>query len=115
MQGDAAVNLERLAISGMPEVVESPEAWQRIKPSLKGTTLVVDALLGTGLSKPLGGLLLEVVRDVNTELAGAQVVAVDLPSGISADTGELIGEHVRAGLLRHLHGAENRACLSTGV
>jgi NAD(P)H-hydrate epimerase len=96
VQGDAAVNLERLAISGMPQVVEGPEAWQHIKPSLKGTTLLVDALLGTGLTKPLGGLLLQVVREVNTELAAAQVVAVDLPSGISADTGELIGEHVRA-------------------
>jgi NAD(P)H-hydrate epimerase len=97
VQGDASVNLDRLAISGMPEVVESPEAWQQMKPILKGTTLAVDALLGTGLSKPLGGLLLDVVRDVNTELAGAQVVAVDLPSGISADTADLIGEHVRAG------------------
>jgi NAD(P)H-hydrate epimerase len=97
VQGDAAVNLERLATAGMPEVVESPEAWQRIRLSLKGTTLVVDALLGTGLTKPLGGLLLQVVREVNTELAAAHVVAVDLPSGISADAGELIGEHVRAG------------------
>jgi NAD(P)H-hydrate epimerase len=97
VQGDAAVNLERLASSGMPEVVGSPEAWQLIKPSLEGTTLVVDALLGTGLTKPLGGLLLQVVRDVNTELAAAQVVAVDLPSGISADSGELIGERVQAG------------------
>jgi NAD(P)H-hydrate epimerase len=96
IQGDAAVNLERLAVSGMPEVVESREAWQHIKPSLKGTTLVVDALLGTGLAKPLGGLLLQVVREVNTEFAAAPVAAVDLPSGISADTGELIGEHVRA-------------------
>jgi NAD(P)H-hydrate epimerase len=41
-------------------------------------------------------LLLEVVRNLNTELATAQVVAVDLPSGVSADAGELIGEHVRA-------------------
>jgi NAD(P)H-hydrate epimerase len=97
VQGDAAVNLERLAASGMPEVVESPEVWQRIKLTLEGTTLVVDALLGTGLAKPLGGLLLQVARDVNTELAAAQVVAVDLPSGISADSGGLIGEHVRAG------------------
>jgi NAD(P)H-hydrate epimerase len=97
VQGAAAVNLERLASSGMPEVVGSPEAWQLIKPSLEGTTLVVDALLGTGLTKPLGGLLLQVVRDVNTELAAAQVVAVDLPSGISADSGELIGEYVQAG------------------
>ena len=96
VQGDAAVNLERLAISGMPEVVDNPEAWQRIKPNLKGTTLLIDALLGTGLSKPLEGLLLEVARAVNSELASAQVVAVDLPSGISADTGGLAGEHVRA-------------------
>jgi NAD(P)H-hydrate epimerase len=96
VSGDAAVNLGRLADSGMPEVIESPEAWQAIKASLKGTTLVVDALLGTGLSKPLGGLLLQVVREVNGELASAQVVAVDLPSGIAADSGELIGEHVRA-------------------
>ncbi len=97
VQGDAARNLERLANSGAPEAVQSPEAWQRLKPSLEGTTLVVDALLGTGLTKPLEGLLLEVVRDVNAELASAEVVAVDLPSGISADSGELIGEHVRAG------------------
>jgi NAD(P)H-hydrate epimerase len=97
VEGDAAVNLGRLATSGMPELIESSEAWQRIKPSLEGTTLVVDALLGTGLTKPLGGLLLQVVREVNAEFAGAQVVAVDLPSGISADSGELIGEHVRAG------------------
>jgi len=96
VQGEAAVNLERLGISGMPEVVESLEAWQRVESSLKGSTLLVDAILGTGLSKPLEGFLLEVVREVNSELAGAKVVAVDLPSGISADTGELIGEHMRA-------------------
>jgi NAD(P)H-hydrate epimerase len=97
VQGDAAVNWDRLAACAAPEVVASAEAWREIKPRLAGTTLVVDALLGTGLSKPLGGLLLEVVRDVNRELAAARVVAVDLPSGISADSGELIGEHVRAG------------------
>jgi len=96
VSGDAAVNLRRLADSGMPAVIEGPEAWQTIKASLQGTTLVVDALLGTGLTKPLGGLLLEVIREVNEGLASAQVVAVDLPSGISADSGEQIGEHVRA-------------------
>ncbi|MGD0128746.1 MAG: NAD(P)H-hydrate dehydratase [Terriglobia bacterium] len=96
VSGDAAVNLGRLANSAMPEVIQTIEAWQTIKASLEGTTLVVDALLGTGLTKPLGGMLLEVVREVNADLASAQVVAVDLPSGISADSGELIGEHVRA-------------------
>ncbi len=96
VRGDAAVNLERLAVSGAPEVVENSQAWQSVKPSLAGATLIVDALLGTGLSKPLEGFLLEVVRDVNAGFPAARVVAVDLPSGISADTGELMGEHLRA-------------------
>ena len=65
-------------------------------PVIRGTTLLLDAILGTGLSKPLEGFLLEVVRDLNEMFPGARVVAVDLPSGVSADTGQLIGECVRA-------------------
>jgi NAD(P)H-hydrate epimerase len=96
VQGDAAANLERLKPSGMPEIVETPETWRDVKAGLQGTTLVVDALLGTGLTKPLGGFLLEVGREINAEWSAARVVAVDLPSGISADSSELIGECVRA-------------------
>ncbi|MGH9401547.1 MAG: NAD(P)H-hydrate dehydratase [Terriglobia bacterium] len=95
LQGDAAVNYARLAESGAPEIVPDSEAWLRIRPSLSSSTLIVDALLGTGLSKPLHGFLLDVVRDLNG-ISGARRVAVDLPSGISADTGELIGECIHA-------------------
>jgi hydroxyethylthiazole kinase-like uncharacterized protein yjeF len=95
LKGNAAVNGERLAASGAPEVVENSAAWQGVKASLADTTLVVDALLGTGLSKPLEGFLAEVVRDVNSLCSAARVVAVDLPSGVSADTGELIGDCMR--------------------
>jgi NAD(P)H-hydrate epimerase len=96
LRGDAAVNYQRLLASGPPEVVRDGEAWQALAASLANTTLFVDALLGTGLAKPLEGFLLQVVRDVNTRFASARVLAVDLPSGISADSGELIGEHLRA-------------------
>jgi len=96
LAGDAAENYQRLAASGAPESAPSLEAWQHVGPSLAGTTLVVDAILGTGLSKPLEGFLLEVARDLNRYLAKAKVVAVDLPSGISADRSDLIGEFVRA-------------------
>jgi NAD(P)H-hydrate epimerase len=96
LRGDAAANYERLAAFAPPEVVESPEAWRAWKAKLQDTTLIVDALLGTGLSKPLEGLLLEVVRDVNVEFPAARVLAIDLPSGISADGGELAGEHMYA-------------------
>ncbi len=96
LHGDAAANYARLLPSGPPEVIAGPEAWQAIVASLTNTTLFVVALVGTGLAKPLEGFLLEVVRDINTRFPAARVLAVDLPSGISADSGELIGEHVRA-------------------
>jgi NAD(P)H-hydrate epimerase len=96
LRGDAAANYARLLPARPPEVIAGPEAWQAIAASLANTTLFVVALVGTGLAKPLEGFLLEVVRDINTRFPAARVLAVDLPSGISADSGELIGEHVRA-------------------
>jgi len=96
VKGDAAENLKRLSAGGAPDVAADAAAWERLKPQLAGTTLLVDALLGTGLSKPLEGFLLSVVLDINAAFPGATVVAVDLPTGISADTGDLIGESVRA-------------------
>jgi NAD(P)H-hydrate epimerase len=95
VKGDAAANLSRLMESGAPEIAADESAWQRIKPSLESTTLLIDAILGTGLSKPLEGFLLGVVRDLKS-LPRARVVAVDLPTGLSADSGELIGECLRA-------------------
>ncbi|HEX5481540.1 MAG TPA: NAD(P)H-hydrate dehydratase [Terriglobia bacterium] len=96
LKGDAAANYKRLVADWTPEIVPDAAAWQRVKHTLAGITLIVDALLGTGLSKPLEGFLLDVVRDLNTEFTGAQRIAIDLPSGLSSDTGELIGECVRA-------------------
>jgi NAD(P)H-hydrate epimerase len=96
LKGDAAVNYDRLAALSPPDVAEDAAAWHRVRPAVAGATLLIDAILGTGLSKPLEGFLLEVVRDLNTGFPGAHLVAVDLPTGISSDTGELIGECVKA-------------------
>jgi ADP-dependent NAD(P)H-hydrate dehydratase / NAD(P)H-hydrate epimerase len=96
VKGDAATNLERLNASGPPEIVGTLEKWHEVYPTLEGASLLIDALLGTGLGRPLEGFLLEVVGDVNLLKPRPQVVAVDLPSGVSADSGELIGECIRA-------------------
>ncbi|MGH9327810.1 MAG: NAD(P)H-hydrate dehydratase [Terriglobia bacterium] len=96
LKGDAAINYKKLEPSGVVEVIPDADAWNRVKPSLSGISLIVDALLGTGLSKPLQGFLLDVVRDVNSAFPGAFRVAVDLPSGCFADTGELAGEYLHA-------------------
>ncbi len=96
LKGDAAVNYARLAALSPADVAEDTEAWHRVRPAIAGTTLLIDAILGTGLSKPLEGFWLEVVRDLNCGFPGAHIVAVDLPTGISSDTGELIGECAKA-------------------
>ena len=96
LSGDAEVNYKRLADGGLPLTVPDKASWEAVKGKLSNATLVIDAILGTGLSKPLSGFLLDVVRDIPVVFPKAKVVAIDLPTGVSADTGELFGESVRA-------------------
>ncbi|HEX7080154.1 MAG TPA: NAD(P)H-hydrate dehydratase [Gammaproteobacteria bacterium] len=56
--------------------------------------VIVDALLGTGLSRPLEGAFAAAVRHLNA--SGAPVLALDVPSGLDADTGKALGDAVRA-------------------
>jgi len=58
--------------------------------------LVIDALFGTGLDRPLAGRELETLRAVNA--SGAPVLSVDLPSGMDCDTGAALPECVQATL-----------------
>jgi NAD(P)H-hydrate epimerase len=96
LRGDAATNYGRLTALMPVQVVQDYVSWGGAVAGLDGTTMVLDALLGTGLSKPLEGFLLEVVQSLPRVFPTARIVAVDLPSGLSADTGELIGECVHA-------------------
>ncbi|MBE90790.1 MAG: bifunctional ADP-dependent NAD(P)H-hydrate dehydratase/NAD(P)H-hydrate epimerase [Rhodospirillaceae bacterium] len=54
---------------------------------LDGAELVVDALFGAGLSRPLDGAAKEVIAAIRSETC----VAVDIPSGLHGDTGEILG------------------------
>lgn len=56
--------------------------------------LIVDALFGTGLARQVAGESLAAIQAMNA--AGTPVIAVDLPSGIHADSGEIMGEAVNA-------------------
>jgi len=88
LSGDAKVQLARLRrIDGTvhPDAPVGPFG------------VVVDALFGTGLSRPLEGRAVGAVDAVaGWRAAGARVLAVDLPSGIDADTGAVLGTAVRA-------------------
>ncbi len=96
-RGDAAVNLKRWQeLGGELRLVAEESDWQASRGMLATADLVVDALLGTGLSGPVEGLLRAVIEDVNQLARKAQVVAVDTPSGLPSDTTDGSGPVVRA-------------------
>lgn len=97
VHGDAQLNLGVLRALGVRvEVVLTADASDALEAALADATLVVDGLFGTGLSRPLEGLAAHAVARINS--AEAPVVALDLPSGIDADTGAALGVAVRAAL-----------------
>ncbi len=59
-----------------------------------GTDVIVDAILGTGLDRPLEGAFRDAIEEIN--VARRPVLAIDVPSGLNADTGEVLGAAVRA-------------------
>jgi hydroxyethylthiazole kinase-like uncharacterized protein yjeF len=61
---------------------------------LRGADVVVDALFGVGLSRPVAGVAAEAIAAINE--CDAHVLALDIPSGLHADTGEILGAAVRA-------------------
>ena len=75
------------------------KAWDRgvaaAKPGeLVGADIVIDALFGAGLDRPVGGLAQAMIEAVNAQ--AAPVVAVDLPSGINGTTGAVMGTAIKA-------------------
>jgi NAD(P)H-hydrate epimerase len=78
--------------------VAARDAQLEIEPfapaGLEGADLIVDAVFGTGLARPVEGLQRLAIEAINA--AGAPVFAIDIPSGLSADTGAVLGAAVRA-------------------
>ncbi len=89
--GDAAANLKMLKVTGIPFHKELPLEALR-------STIVVDAVLGTGITGPPHGPSLEAIRAINTQFPLAKVVAVDVPSGIASDANRTEREIVNAAL-----------------
>jgi hydroxyethylthiazole kinase-like uncharacterized protein yjeF len=95
VKGDAAEALRRWRGS----VIELPggPGLRGLDRELAGADLVVDALLGTGLQGPARGLVAEVIEAINrARRAGRPVAALDVPSGVNSDRGQLEGPTVQA-------------------
>jgi ADP-dependent NAD(P)H-hydrate dehydratase / NAD(P)H-hydrate epimerase len=88
LRGDPAANWARARAVGVPVAGSS----ERPEPG----AVVVDAIFGTGLARPVEGAAAEAVAWIRASRPGCRVVAVDLPSGLDADTGQVLGDAVRA-------------------
>jgi NAD(P)H-hydrate epimerase len=89
MEGDAAANYRMLEAVGCPVSFE-------LSAEMETATLIVDALLGTGIHGAAKGRALELIRAINDRFPLADVVSVDLPSGLDSDSGVPPGETVHA-------------------
>ncbi|HJU06460.1 MAG TPA: NAD(P)H-hydrate dehydratase [Nitrospiraceae bacterium] len=100
LKGDAGAMYRRLTKSKTPVPVHTHPSLDHMRLMLKQCDVIVDALLGTGLSAPVTGAYREAIDAINecSAAAGLPVTAVDLPSGIHADSGAVLGTAVRASL-----------------
>jgi NAD(P)H-hydrate epimerase len=95
VRGDARTNLEILGRLGVTVVeIADGQAWELHFSEVRDCSLIVDAIFGTGLNAPVSGLIASVIADVNA--SGITVVSIDMPSGLSADAVEPIGESIEA-------------------
>ena len=93
--GDALRNLRAYRkLSGKLFEVGDEAGLARLAKAASAADAVVDALFGTGLNNPVHGLPAAVIEIVNT--CGAPVLAVDIPSGLDADSGRPLGAAVQA-------------------
>ncbi|MFH1985928.1 MAG: NAD(P)H-hydrate dehydratase [Pseudomonadota bacterium] len=95
ISGDAAANLDLLSPLGVP-VVSLPDAAAVAgrRQEMLRHALWVDALLGTGLNADVRGHTRDMIALIND--SGRPVFAVDIPSGVNADTGQICGIAVSA-------------------
>ena len=97
VKGDALRNLNAFTqMRGRVHEVTHSKQLAAVEKKLNTCGLVVDALLGTGLSAPVDGLLAELIAMINARKI--PVVAVDTPSGLDTDRGVPLGTAVRAHL-----------------
>jgi len=92
---DNEINYEFLLKTGLkPEFINDDKGLHLLEKELPEADIIVDGMFGTGLDKPLKGHYLKAVEFVNK--SGKKIISIDMPSGISSDTGDILGAAVKA-------------------
>jgi len=111
IRGDAALKLEAARRAGVRPTVIGDDA--ELERALTEASVVVDALLGTGSRGTPSGLVAKAIDAINR--ARRPVVALDVPSGLDADTGRPLGTVVRASMTLTFAGMKRGLLLSPGA
>jgi len=99
LKGDALTNYEIAKAMDLPiQELAAPAMAKSYLKKLACPDIIVDALFGTGLSKPVGQDFRHVVDWINNNYDRSFITAVDIPSGLMADSGDVIGPAVKAHL-----------------
>ena len=91
-KGAAKINLD--IVSRLPIEVRRIECAEAVKTEVVHCDGIVDAILGTGLTRDVAGLYRDVIELINE--SGKTVFSVDIPSGVHGDTGKVMGVAVEA-------------------
>jgi hydroxyethylthiazole kinase-like uncharacterized protein yjeF len=91
-EGAARVNFD--IASRLPIEVQPIESAGEAQAEVAHCDCIVDAILGTGLTREVTGLYRDVIELINE--SGKKVFSVDIPSGVHGDTGKAMGAAVRA-------------------
>jgi ADP-dependent NAD(P)H-hydrate dehydratase / NAD(P)H-hydrate epimerase len=99
LASDALRNLQSALKLGLPvESTPTEESWLDALAQIASASVIVDAVLGTGLSAAPRGLYRRAIADLNALAPETFRVAVDVPSGLSSDSGVVPGEAFEADL-----------------
>ena len=74
--------------------IKGEKELTELKEDLQNSDLVLDALFGIGLKRNIEGIYFDVIKIMND--SSKQIIAIDIPSGINGDTGEVMGIAVKA-------------------
>lgn len=94
VQGEARVNLDILLRMKQKVVEVNNKNLVLVRSSILESGLIIDALLGVGIKREVGGIFRELINIING--SKAYIVAVDVPSGLDADSGKILGCCVKA-------------------
>ncbi len=102
-RGDARINFEiarSLAAQGGRLRLAEVDSVDGLRQEFtaRAHDLIIDAIFGTGLSRPATGVFEEAINLINRSSSRSSIIAVDIPSGLASDSPRLIGPAVRAHL-----------------